>query len=96
MPTLRGDLKLAGLDRDGDSLDFGSSRLRWVEGVDDQNSVDLAAIRFHEQRNYWRGFPKKLAELKEAGTIEILKQKRSYFGSLYIEGYSQFIWRPRN
>lgn len=67
-----------------------------LEWYDDRNPVDHAAVRFHEQRKYWRGFPKKLAELEKAGKIEILKRKRSFFGSLYIEGYSQFIWRPRN
>ena len=28
------------------------------------------------------------------GRVEILKRKRSHFGSLYLEGYSQLIWRP--
>jgi len=65
-----------------------------LEWYDDKNLVDYAAIRFHEKRNYWRGFEAKLKELESDGKVEILKSKRSYFGSLYIEGYSQLIWRP--
>lgn len=65
--------------------------VEWYEG---DNLVDYAAIQFHLNRNYWQGFPARLKELEQAGKVEILKAKRSYFGSLYIEGYSQFIWRP--
>jgi SAM-dependent methyltransferase len=65
-----------------------------VEWYDADDPVDLAAIRFHTARNYWRGFPARLAALEEAGRVEVLARKRSYFGSLYIEGYSQLIWRP--
>jgi hypothetical protein len=56
--------------------------------------IDYTAIRAHKARNFWRGFPKALEFLKEQGRIEIIKQKRSYFGSLVLEGYSQIIWRP--
>lgn len=64
------------------------------EWYDADNIVDYAAIRFHEFRNYWCGYPDRIAELAKAGRVEILKQKRSYFGSLFIEGYSQLVWRP--
>ncbi len=65
-----------------------------VEWYEADNLVDYPAIQFHLKRNYWRGFPARLKELEQAGKVEILKAKRSYFGSLYIEGYSQLIWRP--
>jgi hypothetical protein len=65
-----------------------------VEWYDADDPIDLAAIRFHTARNYWRGFPAKLAALERDGRVEVLARKRSYFGSLYIEGYSQLIWRP--
>ena len=65
-----------------------------LEWYDENNLIDYAAIKFHKQRNYWEGFPNRLIELKNEGKVEILKTKRSYFGSLYIEGYSQIIWRP--
>ncbi|HEY59171.1 MAG TPA: class I SAM-dependent methyltransferase [Anaerolineae bacterium] len=65
-----------------------------VEWYDANNLVDYAAIRFHLKRNYWQGFPTALEKLRDEEKVEILKQKRSYFGSLYVEGYSQSIWRP--
>lgn len=66
-----------------------------VEWYDKEHAIDASAIGFHQRRRYWEGFPDRLKELERAGRIEILKLKRSYFGSLYIEGYSQVIWRPR-
>ena len=65
-----------------------------VEWYDESNLVDYAAIRFHTKRNYLRGFHQKLQDLELAGKVEILKTKRSFLGSLYIEGYSQIIWKP--
>ena len=66
-----------------------------VEWYDENQLVDYAAIRFHKARRYWEGFPARLKELERQGRVEILKTKRSYFGSLYLEGYSQTIWRPK-
>jgi SAM-dependent methyltransferase len=65
-----------------------------VEWYEEDTLVDYAAIQFHLKRNYWWGFPARLKELEQAGKVEILKAKRSCFGSLYIESYSQLIWRP--
>jgi SAM-dependent methyltransferase len=65
--------------------------LEWYE---ESNLVDLAAIRFHKKRRYWEGFPARLSELEKDGKVQILKMKRAHFGSLYLEGYSQIIWRP--
>lgn len=65
-----------------------------LEWYDENNPIDHAAIKFHKQRKYWEGFPNRLKELANEGKVEILKEKRSCFGSLYIEGYSQLIWRP--
>jgi hypothetical protein len=65
-----------------------------VEWYDENQLVDYAAIKFHRRRNYWEGFPGRLKELEQEGRVEILKTKRSYFGSLYLEGYSQLVWRP--
>lgn len=61
----------------------------------DANSlVDHLAITAHELRNFWRGYHEQLLRLRDQGAVEILKMKRSYFGSLVLEGYSQTIWRP--
>ena len=66
-----------------------------LELYDENNLIDYAAIKFHKKRKYWEDFPNRLKELEDEGKVEILKTKRSYFGSLYIEGYSQLIWSPR-
>lgn len=65
-----------------------------LEWYDPNNLIDYAAIRFHSVRRYWQGYPARLKELERGGRIEILKEKRSFFGSLNIEGFSQLIWRP--
>jgi hypothetical protein len=64
------------------------------EWYEEDRLEDYLAIRFHTVRNYWRGFPRRLQELAREGRVEILKAKRSCFGSQFIEGYSQLIWRP--
>jgi hypothetical protein len=64
------------------------------EWYDDNVLVDHAAIKFHRARKYWEGFPDRLQQLANEGRVEILKRKRSFFGSLFLEGYSQIIWRP--
>ena len=66
-----------------------------IEWYDENNLVDYAGIRFLQKRKYWSGFPKQLEELERKGQAEIVRSRRSYFGSLYVEGYSQLIWRPK-
>lgn len=65
-----------------------------VEWYDPDNPVDQTAILFHRARNYLEGFTQRLQEFQQDGKVEVLKMKRSYFGSLYTESYSQVIWRP--
>lgn len=60
----------------------------------ENNLVDFTAWKAHQVRNFWRGFPEKIIELEKEGRARILKSKRSNFGSLVLEGYSQFIWQP--
>lgn len=67
-----------------------------LEWYDENNLVDYAAIKFHQIRRYWQEFPNRLRALELEGKVEIIKTKRSFFGSLYLEGYSQLIWRPRH
>ena len=67
-----------------------------VEWYDESKLIDYLAIQFHRRRGYWEGFPSTLKELERKGKIKIVKEKRSYFGSLYIEGYSQCVWKPRS
>ena len=64
------------------------------EWYDPSNLADHLAIRAHDLRNFWTGFPGRLQQLARDGRVEIIKQKRADFGSLVLEGYSQIIWRP--
>lgn len=56
--------------------------------------VDYTAKKIHEYRNFWSGFPNRLDEMVINGKAKVLKQKRSNFGSLILEGYSQIFWKP--
>jgi hypothetical protein len=66
-----------------------------IELYDEENLVDYLAMRFHRKRGYTEGFLTRLRELEAQKKIEILAVKRPFFGSLYMEGYSYFVWRPR-
>lgn len=65
-----------------------------VEWYDEERTMDYFAVRFHRARDYWGGFPARLHQLAQEGRVEVVKRKRSDFGSLYLEGYSQIVWRP--
>jgi hypothetical protein len=62
---------------------------------DPKNLVDYMAIRFHTLRQYLSGFLSRLKEFEAAKRLEIVTAQRTYFGSLYHEGYSLVVWRPR-
>lgn len=65
-----------------------------IELYDENNLTDYLAIKFHRKRGYTQGYLPRLQELEKQGKVEILKVKRLYFGSLFMEGYSCIIWRP--
>jgi hypothetical protein len=61
---------------------------------DGNSLLDYLAMKYHAQRNYLRGFLTYLNELADRHIIEITKVRRMYFGSLFHDGWSIFIWRP--
>lgn len=65
-----------------------------AELYDDEDPFDAVALRYHEKRNYLRGFLPRLWQLEAEGRIEILEQRRTGFGSFCHEGYSVVVWRP--
>lgn len=65
------------------------------ELYDENNLVDYLAIKFHKTRNYLTNFLVDLQRLETENKIEVLKTQRVYFGSLYHDGWSLVIWRPR-
>ncbi len=66
-----------------------------VELYDDNNLVDHLAIKFHRCRNYLTNFLPNLMELQKSGKIEMISVKRVYFGSLFHDGWSLIIWKPK-
>lgn len=65
-----------------------------VELYDENNLVDYLAMKFHRKRGYTENYLPRLRELEAQGKLEILKVKRLFFGSLYMEGFTYMIWRP--
>jgi hypothetical protein len=65
-----------------------------MELYEDNNLSDYLAKKFQNKRGYTHGLLGKLKNLESDGKIEILKVKRLYFGSLFMEGYNQLIWKP--
>ncbi len=65
-----------------------------VELYDMENLPDYLAAKFHRKRGYTEGYLPKLRTLEAEKKIEIIKVKRTNFGSLFMEGFSFMIWRP--
>ena len=66
-----------------------------IELYDETKLPDYLAIKFHKKRGYTTGFLPRLQELEKENKIELIKVKRLYFGSLFMEGYSLIIWKPK-
>jgi hypothetical protein len=64
-----------------------------IELYDNSKLNDYLAIKFQGNRGYSEGLLPLLKRLEEQGKIELIKVKRLYFGSLYMEGYNTFVWR---
>jgi cyclopropane fatty-acyl-phospholipid synthase-like methyltransferase len=67
-----------------------------IEFYDDNILFDYLAKKFHQKRGYTENFLTRLRELEAQKKVEILKAKRLYFGSLFMEGYSYIVWRPKD
>jgi hypothetical protein len=65
-----------------------------LELYDPTNLSDYLAIKFQGKRGYTTGLIPKLKKLESEGKIELLKVKRLYVGSLYMEGYNLIVWKP--
>ena len=57
--------------------------------------MDHLAIGFHKKRGYTEGYLPHLEQLAKNRKVEILKVKRTFFGSLFMEGFSFIIWKPK-
>ena len=65
------------------------------EVYDQSILFDYVAAKYLERRGYLQGYLTRLRQLEAQGKIEIVKTQRS-FGSLYHDGYSYVIWKPKN
>ena len=57
---------------------------------------DYLAIKFQGNRGYSAGLLPLLERLEKLGKIELIKVRRLFFGSLYMEGYNTFVWKKVN
>lgn len=65
------------------------------ELLDGNNILDYLSLRYFKKRNYLSGFLTCLRELESKGHIEIMRAQRTYIGSLFIDGYSVIVWKPK-
>ncbi len=66
-----------------------------IELYNKDDLMDYLAVKFHRKRGYTDNYLTKLLELEVQGKIEILKVRRHFFGSLFMDGFSYIIWRPK-
>ena len=59
-----------------------------------ENLIDFLSVAYFEKRNYLKNLVNTLENLESSGRIEIINKKRSFIGSLYVDGYSIIIWKP--
>lgn len=65
------------------------------ELLDSEKLVDYLSIKYFRKRNYLNGYLPYLEKLESEGRIEILRKQRINYGSLYVEGHSLIVWRPK-
>jgi hypothetical protein len=64
------------------------------ENYDVGKLEDFTAFWFQTRRGYSSGMVETLRTLEAAGLIRVEKIKRLGFGSMMMEGYNLFVWRP--
>lgn len=61
-----------------------------VEWYNESNLLDAVTILIHKHRGFMVGLPNLLRLMD----VNIIKEHRTGFGSLLLEGYSQLWWKP--
>lgn len=64
------------------------------EMLDHNNLLDSLSLRYFTKRNYLNGYLSFLRDLEAKDKLRIIDTRRTYIGSLFIEGYSVCIWEP--
>ena len=65
-----------------------------AEPLDEGDLLQFLSIKYFEKRKYLKDYITKLRSLEKSGIIKIHDQRKTGFGSLYIEGYSIICWSP--
>lgn len=65
------------------------------ESHDKDSLFEYVAAAYIEKRNYLRGFYEFLQEQEMQGRVTIMETRKT-FGSLFHDGYSYTVWKPRN
>lgn len=65
------------------------------ELLDQNNLLDYLSIQYARKRGYLSGLLTYLRLKAMDGKIEILTAKRTGIGSLFLDGYSVIVWRPK-
>jgi hypothetical protein len=65
------------------------------ELLDPNNLMDYLSIQYARKRGYLSGLLDYLRQKAADGAIEILTAKRTGIGSLFLDGYSVIVWRPK-
>jgi SAM-dependent methyltransferase len=66
-----------------------------AELLDPGRLLDYLSIAYFKKRGYLSGFLTELTRREANGELRILDARRTHTGSLFIEGYSAVVWRPR-
>ncbi len=64
------------------------------ETLDESRFVDRLSVIYARNRNYLRGYLPRLRELEAEGRVRIHTVRRTWTGSLFIEGHSLIVWSP--
>jgi hypothetical protein len=64
------------------------------ELLDGERLLDRLSVMCAHKRNYLRGFLPRLRDLERQGRLKILRERRTWTGSFFIEGHSLVVWKP--
>lgn len=63
------------------------------ELMSEEKILDYLSIQYSKNRNYLNNYYNYLKVLEKKKEIKIIEVKKSYFGSLFINGYSIIVWK---
>lgn len=64
------------------------------ELLDESDLLDFLSLEYFKKRNYLVGYLDYLRKLETQGKIQIIDTRRTFIGSMFIDGYSVCAWRP--